>query len=351
MSREPGVSHLSSVPDDGRPDAKDFERWYRQYHARVRKFCIRVLRDRETAEDVAQESLLRAWARRFSFAREADIGPWLHTVARNLCMEVIRARSRVVPSDELPDRPAGDSDPVVPLEQAEERRALRTALAQMSERHRELLLLRDLHGVSYDELASRLGVSEEGARAVLFRARRGLRERFIAASRAMAALALWLRGRLQGRARRAANAVSAIQPVGLALSQAVTACTVAAALALAGGAIATASEPPAPRDAGAPALMAPTVVSEIAPAAAPAPLSREDVVRAALDRRRGDARVGGSVPNPVSGEDEHVWAHLWRDAGGGDSVVLSAADSAAAAGCSRASTVCNTLDGLAPPKE
>jgi len=86
-----------------------FDNWYRCHHGAQWNYCTRFLRDGATAADVTQEALLRAWTRRDQFESESQVRPWLFRVARNLCIDTIRSRSKVVPSDSLPDR-AGEGD-------------------------------------------------------------------------------------------------------------------------------------------------------------------------------------------------------------------------------------------------
>ena len=121
--------------------------------------------------------MLRAWTWRHEFVSDSQVRPWLFRVARNLCIDTIRTRSRVVPSDSIPEREGEGGDPVTPMEREDVRRTVRQAMGGLSERHQHLLYQREVHGVAYDELAAQMGVTVEGARAVLFRARRCLQQR------------------------------------------------------------------------------------------------------------------------------------------------------------------------------
>ena len=157
-------------------DQDVFEDWYRAHNRPLQSYCTRFLQDTAAAADVTQEALLRAWTRRHEFASDAHVRPWLWRVARNLCIDTIRARQRVVPSESLPDQAGEGGDPFAPFEQEDDRQAVQLAMGALSERHRHLLYLREVQGVGYDELAAQMGVTNEGARAVLFRARRCLQQ-------------------------------------------------------------------------------------------------------------------------------------------------------------------------------
>ena len=158
------------------PAADGFDGWFRAHREALEAYCARFLQDNAAAADVAQEAMFRAWSHRDRFTDAAQVRPWLWRVARNLCIDAIRVRRRVVPSDRLPEQASTDrtNEPGRRLELEDERRTVRAALRGLSPRHRELLLRRELEGVAYEDLAAEMGVSVEGARAVLFRARRCL---------------------------------------------------------------------------------------------------------------------------------------------------------------------------------
>ncbi|MGH2829854.1 MAG: RNA polymerase sigma factor [Actinomycetota bacterium] len=341
--------HLALVK--AAPAADTFEAWYRTHRASLRAMCARMLRDDALAEDIAQESLLRAWARRDQFADGVDVGPWLRTVARNLAIEVLRTRGRMVPSsDALPDHPDDTADPVLPLEMADERQAVRDALASLSERHQSLLVARDVEGVCYTELASREGLSEDATRAVLFRARRILRSRFLAASRAIGAVAVWLRVRGRNAADRLTapalqSAVAALAPAAMGL---VVAITIAAGGRQAPEAQGATVAPTAAVRAEAATTAGAVFAQAGAESAATAHSRGLTGVDASIDRR-GGAAVRARARNPVTGEDEYVWTRVWREQGGGDSVVLSTVDDAAGLTCRESPQACETVDDLIDP--
>lgn len=177
--RDDTMAHTGEVDLRDDPGANHFDEWYRSLHKPLEGYCARFLHDEAAAADVAQEALFRAWARRDSFNSGDQVRPWLWRVARNLCIDAIRVRQRTLPSDALPDHPAGDAaDPTRPIEAEEDRRTVRAALDVLSPRHRDLLLRREVYGEGYEDLAVEMGVSVEGARAVVFRARRCLQHQY-----------------------------------------------------------------------------------------------------------------------------------------------------------------------------
>lgn len=180
---------------------EEFARWYHAHHDRIRALCARILRDPIAAEDMAQETLLRAWQRRDQM-REEDLGAWLSVVARNLCLSAIRKDGRLIITDELPERADHNADPAVEVGRRESRRNVRRALGKLGDRNRRVIDLREVREANYEEIGSELGVSAEGARAIAFRARRVLREHLSAVGEGFSGVLLGIRIRVRTTAMR-----------------------------------------------------------------------------------------------------------------------------------------------------
>ena len=156
----------------------DVDRLFREYHAPLVRYLTRRLGDRDWAEEVAQETFLRA-LRQDGLSNERA---WLFAVATNLVrdgarqesrrrrhLELLRAEAEAVPRMvESPDSA---------MERAEDAAAARRALEQLAERDREALLMRE-EGLSYPEIAEALGLAVGSMGTVLCRARRRLVEAF-----------------------------------------------------------------------------------------------------------------------------------------------------------------------------
>jgi RNA polymerase sigma-70 factor (ECF subfamily) len=154
----------------GRRDASaEVDRLYRRHADEVLRYVMLVLRSRTDAEDVVQATFIRAFRALARGERVQKPRNWLIKIAHNECRRALATRSRRAVEVELEE---------VPVEQVESGRAesLRAALSQLTTKQREVLVLRELEGRSYSEIATTLEVSESAVETLLFRARRAVRE-------------------------------------------------------------------------------------------------------------------------------------------------------------------------------
>jgi len=146
-----------------------------------------LLRNRFEAEDAVQQTYLAAYTSLLNGTEPRHPRAWLATIARNECRARIERRMRE-PLREV--KPASTfADPVASAAARADLRALWQAIAELPRRQRTALLLRELSGLSYDELAHELDVSAPTVESLLFRARRELRARLQSATGSAAAFA------------------------------------------------------------------------------------------------------------------------------------------------------------------
>lgn len=174
---------MSSLPDQLVPEArrKDMtaarvEQLYTSHAALVRSVCRSLLRDRAEAEDAAQQTFLSAQRALLNGSAPRDEAAWLATIARHEALARVRARMR----DPLPvdsEDQAGGPDAYAAAVNRHEVGELRNALAELPGQQRDAILMREVRGLSYEEVASALSVSPTAVESLLFRARRGLQAR------------------------------------------------------------------------------------------------------------------------------------------------------------------------------
>jgi RNA polymerase sigma factor (sigma-70 family) len=134
----------------------------------------------DDAEDLTQEIFLKVFKSLDKFNRDADFGTWLSSVARNYCIDRYRANKRekevlvddLVAFDLAPASPG--SNPHRALEDRDRRTFLRRGLEALPDKLREAVVLRDLHGLSYQEMAERLGLPEGTVKSRINRGREEL---------------------------------------------------------------------------------------------------------------------------------------------------------------------------------
>jgi RNA polymerase sigma factor (sigma-70 family) len=189
------ASGLGRVYDSGVGNARRVEELYTAHIRVVRAVCRSLLRDRNEAEDAVQQTFLSAQRALANGSSPREPAAWLATIARNECFARVRERMREpLPVDFEPTVAGGDvhAAAVSRYEVA----TLREALADLPRAQREAILLRELRGLSYDEVARALSVTTAAVESLIFRARRTLQVRLSEALSALSPIALL--GRLLG---------------------------------------------------------------------------------------------------------------------------------------------------------
>jgi RNA polymerase sigma-70 factor (ECF subfamily) len=156
-----------------------------RHERRVYRFGLRLCRDPEDAKDVLQETLLAVARTVKDFRGASSVSTWLYTIARSFCIKK-RRRSRFAPAEEeslaarepgalarqVPD-PARAPDESLAGRQVE--RALERAIARLEPMYRDVLVLRDVEGLSAPEVAEVMGITVEAVKSRLHRARVAVR--------------------------------------------------------------------------------------------------------------------------------------------------------------------------------
>ena len=143
----------------------------------IERFALRLLLQRQRAEEVLQETLLRAWreAARYDSDR-ARLSTWLHQIAHNLCIDILRRESREQPLTENADTTIGSEDsPETTLQRQEAHQQLTKAFSALSQRHRTALALTYYQALPNRDAAQIMGISIRALESLLIRARRELK--------------------------------------------------------------------------------------------------------------------------------------------------------------------------------
>ena len=163
-------------------DEAAFEALVRRYEAPLRKVAYGYLRDTMLAEDVAQEAFLLAYQRLSSLGRAKAFRSWLYRIAINRAHDQLRrmARKKELAGEEGEERIRRLEDPVELPRQLEDRdfgRRLAKTLARLPEKYRRPLILKEIEGMTYAEIAELLDWPMGTVQIRIHRARLKLRER------------------------------------------------------------------------------------------------------------------------------------------------------------------------------
>ena len=196
-TRQPGaVAEPSGQADDAplleaaqHGDREAISSLLARHQAQIYRFGLKLCRHPDDAKDVLQETMLSAARNLPGFRGQASLSTWLYTIARSFCAKR-RRRSKFAPEAELSlEHPALAAEqlpdhvtlePEAALAAKQRARALRDAVDTLSPAYKDVLVLRDMEGLTANEVAEVLGVRVEAVKSRLHRARKAVRERLMA---------------------------------------------------------------------------------------------------------------------------------------------------------------------------
>jgi len=157
-----------------RGDLDAFEVLVRRHESSVYRLALRMLGAEADAEDAAQEAFLQAWRSLGRFRGEGAFGTWMFRIVTNRCLTMLAARR---PVEALRDEHVAlGSDPADVAERRERLNTVRNGILALAPEQRAALVLREFHGLAYEEVAEVLGVSLAAVKGRIHRARLGLVE-------------------------------------------------------------------------------------------------------------------------------------------------------------------------------
>ena len=157
-------------------DLAAFDQLMRRYQRMVFVTAFRLLGSVEDAQDVSQDTFLRLYRHLGKVEAASSLSGWLYRVTVNLCHDLRRRRPGSVPVEDAGELASADADPQQQTAEQERRRVLELSLRMLSERERTALVLRDLEGLSTEEVARILGSSEATVRSQISKARVKVKE-------------------------------------------------------------------------------------------------------------------------------------------------------------------------------
>ncbi len=174
------TSIVPLVESARRGDTSAFATIYEGYFAPIYRFVYTRVRHKETAEDLAQETFLRAFSKISTYEeRGTPLVAWLYTIARNLCTDYFKKKKEVIPSDPdifWQDKVSSTHNPLQVADRAERASVLLDCIGELPEAQSEFVLLRFIEELEYAEIAVILGKREEALRALSHRASKNLKK-------------------------------------------------------------------------------------------------------------------------------------------------------------------------------
>ena len=159
-------------------DLAAFEHLYRATSRRIYAVCYRMTTDAPLAEELTQETFVRAWRKLSLFRGDSAFSSWVHAIAVNTVLSDRRARKRREARESVADEPSDlERMAEAPTKRSPETGIdLERAMALLPPGARNVFILHDVEGFRHEEIARMLGVAEGTSKAQLHRARRLLRE-------------------------------------------------------------------------------------------------------------------------------------------------------------------------------
>ena len=165
-------------------DHEAFEHLFNQYQAQIYNYIYRLMGSAEDANDMTQDTFLKAYLALSKTSQDLRVGAWLYRIATNVCLDELRHRKLIKwqpwetfvaafhPTQVAKDSPERDC---INRENSEE---VQLIFAQMHPKYRMCLILREYHDLSYDEIAEVLNTTRAAVKSLLFRAREEFRQVF-----------------------------------------------------------------------------------------------------------------------------------------------------------------------------
>jgi RNA polymerase sigma-70 factor (ECF subfamily) len=165
-------------------DQAAFAELFARYERRIYAFVYRMMGNPDDAFDLTQETFLKAYRALDKTDAELNVNAWLHRIASNACMDVLRRRQRLrwLPWEGAKhDRASSlrEDDPEDTLLGDETQRAVTRVLQAMSPRNRQAMILREYEGLSCEDIGEIMGVSRSAVKSILFRGRDEFRKLYL----------------------------------------------------------------------------------------------------------------------------------------------------------------------------
>jgi RNA polymerase sigma-70 factor (ECF subfamily) len=166
-------------------DQAAFEAIVQRYERQIYSFIFRMMGDADDAYDLTQDCFVRAYKSLSNTSHDLNVSAWLHRIASNACLDILRRRQRIrwLPWDPMKHdsmlHAHGADDPERSAVARETSSTVQDVLNRMSARNRLALVLREYEGLSCEEIGDVMGLSRSAVKSVLFRGREEFRKLYV----------------------------------------------------------------------------------------------------------------------------------------------------------------------------
>ena len=168
-------------------DTEAFSKLTSAYEKKALNFAYRMLRDSADAEDATQEAFLRVFDKIHTFYGNSSFSTWFYTILNNICLDMLRKKSRQAETVSISQNSNDDEyyelqiqdtakGPYEQLQKKAAQQLLESALTQLSNEHRAVIVMRDINDFEYEEIAKILNISLGTVKSRISRARLALRK-------------------------------------------------------------------------------------------------------------------------------------------------------------------------------
>lgn len=168
-------------------DIEAFETLIQSHQKKVYNIALRMTKNHEDAQELAQDAIVRAFTSIGKFRGDSSFSTWLYRITMNVCTDFLRKRSKAVLISMEQGAVANDNQQAIQIEEeapgpdelAEKnqlKKLVRDAMDSLSDEHRQVLIFRDIMDMSYKEIADTLNVNEGTIKSRINRARAGLKK-------------------------------------------------------------------------------------------------------------------------------------------------------------------------------
>jgi RNA polymerase sigma-70 factor (ECF subfamily) len=160
-------------------DQLEFKEFVKDNQNKLFRFALRLIPKEDDAKDIVQDVLIKIWDRRNELAKIENIDGWMFTVTRNLCIDRIRARKVHLDINTQVQVEDKQDNPHEQTSKSQLLNLMRKLIDEMPDKQKLVIHLRDIEGLSYDEIAESCGIPLAQVKVNLHRARLSLKEKIL----------------------------------------------------------------------------------------------------------------------------------------------------------------------------